>query len=288
MERETLYIFDISNIIHRAFHVHEGLATSKGFPTGSIYGTFSILSSFINKHHPKHILICYDWQGEGSIRKDLYPEYKANRVQVNAVSAQEIVIRGMLTLLGMATCEVPGYEADDLIAAGVKKYKDQYDIVIVTGDKDLLQLIEPGVKVFDSMKDKYYGEEEVAKKFGVRPDQICDFLSITGDKVDNIPGVHLVGKSGACKLLAQYETLEKIYENVEHIPGALGKRMREGTDMAALSKELVTLYDNVELDIDGDIRFNPRPNEKILKMFDKLEFKSTTVLKLQSLWNKYK
>lgn len=285
--KPKLYVFDISNLIHRAAHAMGDLKASNGFPTGAIYGTFTMLSGFAIKKHPENILICYDHAGPESLRKDFYPEYKANRIKQDNISAQELIIRKMIELLGMTSVVLPGYEADDLVAAAVEQYHEQYDIEIVTGDKDLLQLIRPGVQVFDSMRNVYYGDEEVKKKFGVRPDQIVDFLAIAGDKVDNIPGVKGLGKVGVGKLLAEYNNLEEIYENIDSIKGKTQEKLIKCRDDAFVSKRLASLFTDVAMPDPADLGFNPARNADLVNLFTKLEF-NNGLIKLNNLWAMYK
>ena len=286
--KETLYIIDISNMMHRAWHVHQHLSTAAGMPTGAIYGTFMMLYKWILDVKPSNILICYDWQGVGSFRKEIYPQYKANRTQVDAVSAQEMIIRRMLTELGMNGLELPRYEADDLIASGTKQFKSEYNIVIISGDKDLMQLVEPGVEMYDAMKRKTYQMADVEEKFGVRPDQILDYLSIVGDAADNIPGVKGIGKKGACELLEKYESLEKIYASLDDVKGAKRDKLEKSKDAAYMSKELATLYSDDGVPSNFDIKFIPKNNKWLISLFQKLEFGDDTFLKLNNLWNMYK
>jgi len=285
--KPKLYVFDISNLIHRAAHAMRDLTMDNGFPTGAIYGTFTMLSTFAVKKHPENILICYDHAGPESLRKNIYPEYKANRVRQETISAQELIIRKMIELLGMASVVLPGYEADDLIGCAVKQYSDKFDIDIITGDKDLLQLIGNGVHVYDTMKNVYYGEEEVMKKFGVRPDQIVDFLAIAGDKVDNIPGVRGLGKVGVGKLLAEYNSLEEIYENIDKIVGKTQEKLIKSKDDAFMSYELASLITNVEMPDPSSLGFNPQTSTDLIELFTRLEFNSG-LLKLNNLWTLYK
>jgi len=280
-----LYIIDISNIFHRAFYVHQDLATPEGFPVGAIHGTFSMLCGMIKKYDIKDMLICYDHPGEESFRKSIYPGYKASRGTKGSISAQELIIRKVIELLDISTVEQAGYEADDLIATAVKKFKVDRNIVIVTGDKDLLQLIDTNVTVLDTMKKCFYGDNEVQKKFGVKANQISDFLAIAGDKVDDIPGVKGVGKVGASKLLAEYGTLEDIYKNVVVIKGALGRKMAADQDNAFMSQRLSHLYDNLEIH-PGDMKLKPKYNEELLQLFERLYFSQNTK-KLQLLWSKF-
>lgn len=285
-KKETLYIFDISNMIHRAFHVHEGLQTSYGFPTGAIWGTLNMMLGFIEKNRPTHILICYDCQKGISVRKKFYPEYKANRVDVNSVSDEERVLRRMFQMLNMKTLEADGYEADDMIATAVSKLKKDMDIVIITGDKDMLQLIEPGVQVLDTMKNVWYDEAEALRKFGVKANQISDFLAIAGDRSDNIPGVTGIGPKGAVKLLEKYSTVEDIYANIQDIEPKLKKKLEDSTDLAKISKQLTTLF-VLDIPIDSDeTLFQPIDNPELFELFDKLEF-TNIKMRVELMWQRY-
>lgn len=286
--RPKLYIFDISNFIHRAFHVHNELVTSYGFPSGAVYGTVSMMVNFVRKHKPNNILIAYDYQGGNPVRKQMYSGYKSNRVQVNAVSAQELVIRKSLDLLGMCGLEAEGYEADDVIGAAVKNFKDDFDIIIVTGDKDMMQLIEDGVTVYDSMKKIYYGQKDIDKKFGVRPDQIVDYLAIVGDKVDCIPGILGVGHVGAGKLLKSYDTLEGIYENLDNIKGATNKKLTDSREDAFLSQSLAKLFSDIDFPLKHqDVAFCPSYSNDLMKLLEKMEIKGF-MDKLINMWEIYK
>ena len=283
--KDHLYIFDISNFIHRAYHVHKDLATPDGFPTGAIYGTFGMLFNFIKKYRPHNILVCYDACSIDSMRKAIYPEYKANRATTTAISAQEMIIRHMLYLMGITGIEMPGWEADDIIASAVKQYRDTHDITIVTGDKDLLQLFGPGVQILDTMKNMQYTQEDIDKKFNVQAHQISDFLAIAGDTADNIPGVPGIGAKGASKLLQQYESLQKIYDSIDEIKGALGKKLEANKEKAFISQKLSHLYDDLELPMHS-IQFRPTHNDSILELFQKLHLKSH-LPRLAQLWQWY-
>jgi DNA polymerase I len=274
MSKETLYVIDISGFIHRGFHVHQDLTTSKGLPTGAVYGTISMLCNFIVAHKPTHMVICYDSQDGQSVRKEIYPEYKANRVQVNAVSAQERIIRRIIDLLGIQSTAVSGYEADDLIASVTEKFKREMDIVIVTGDKDMLQLIESGVTVYDPMKDIYYSEQTAKDKFGVAPSQISDYLALVGDKADNIPGVKGIGPKAAQELLGMCVDVEEVIEKLDTLPPKHQEKLRKSLPELEVSKKLATL---IKLDLPPtDTTFKPVNSPQLDLIFDKLEFTAAT------------
>lgn len=274
-------------MIHRAFHATGELSTSAGFPTGAIWGTMNMMLRFIDKYQPTHILICYDDQSGKSIRRDFYPEYKANRVQTTNVSAEEIILRRMFEMLNMASVKASGYEADDLIGTAVKKLKDHMDIIIVTGDKDMLQLIEPGVQVFDSMKNVWYDEAEALKKFGVKASQISDYLALAGDKADNIPGGAGIGPKAAQDLLAIYPSVENIISDLDSTPVKYRDKLVKSKDAIITSKKLTSLFQDIDVDITPDgVIFQPVDNPEIFELLDKLEFKSMKV-KLELMWQAY-
>lgn len=284
--REKLYLVDLSNFMHRAAHAMSSLSTSGGLPTGGIYGTFTMISRLMITRKIKHMLICYDWQGSESYRADIYPTYKSNRIKKEYISAQELIIRKMIELLGIASYEKCGYEADDIIGSAVEQYRDVFDVVILTGDKDLLQLVQPGVEVYDSMKNAYYGDKDVAKKFGVRPDQIADYLALAGDKVDSIPGVQGIGPVAAKKLLETWNSVEDIYKNVNHVEKKWRKKLEDGEELAKISKSLTTLgIINIPLSIE-DLSVHPVYDEELIELFAKLEF-NNGISKLKQLWTAY-
>ena len=285
--RDKVYIFDISNFIHRSFHVNLGLETSYGMPVGAVFGTLNMMLRFIDKYKPTHVLVCYDAQTPKSIRKDIYPLYKANRVQVQTVSQEERIIRKLFEMLCLPSVEMEGYEADDLIATATSKLKQFLDVVIVTGDKDMLQLIEPGVEVFDQMKNIYYDEAEALKKFGVRADQIADYLAIAGDTADNIPGVMGIGPKGAAKLLGQYGSVFGIYENINSVESKLKKKLEDSRENAFTSYRLTVLHSDLPVAITPDsVRFLPKDNPEIYALLDKLEFTNIRV-KIELMWQSY-
>lgn len=290
MQRDKVYIFDISNMIHRAFHSTGELSTSDGFPTGAIYGTMNMMLRFIERYKPTHILVCYDAQTGKSVRKAMYPEYKANRVGVNAVSAEEKIIRRFFQLLSIPSVELEGYEADDLIGTAVEKLAPTMDVVIVTGDKDMLQLIRSGVQVHDSMKNLWYGPDEATLKFGVRPDQISDYLAICGDSVDNVPGVAGVGPKGAEKLLKSFSTVEDIYANLDTtdlIDAKMKKKLMASKDMALLSKKLTSLFLHLDVNITPDsVIFKPVKNQGVYPLIERLEFKNMAT-RIEMMWHLY-
>lgn len=285
--RNTVYIIDISNMIHRAFYVHKDLSTSYGFSTGAIWGTTHMLLNFIKKYKPTHLLVCYDSQNGKSLRKDMYPLYKANRTQVTDVSAEEKIIRRIIELLGISSVSLEGYEADDLIAHTSGLFKGEADVVVVSGDKDLMQLVEDRVSMLDTMKGIRYFPKDVEDKFGVRPEQLTDYLALVGDSSDNIPGVQGIGPKGAVDLLKKHNDIDSIYSNLNEQTPKMIEKLTAGKDDAMLSRKLVQFLPmdmNVSVE---DTKLNPTPNEKIFDLFTKLEFKNIRY-DVELMWQSYR
>jgi 5'-3' exonuclease len=274
--KSKLYIIDISNWIHRSYHVHKDLTTSRGWPSGAVFGTLTMLCKFISENQPSYLAICYDAQDSESVRRDIYPQYKANRTHVNAVSAQELVIRKIISLLGIYSIAASGYEADDLIATITDKFKNELDVVILTGDKDMLQLIGEHVSVYDSMKNITYNEDTALEKFGVKPHQISDYLALVGDKVDNIPGAAGIGPKAAQDLLSRYAGVDEIIYRVDSTPEKYRDKLIKSMDNLKISKQLANL---VRLDIAisrEDLELCPKYTPELDELLTKLEFGSNT------------
>lgn len=274
--KSKLYIVDISNWIHRSYHVHKDLTTSRGWPSGAVFGTLTMLCKFISEHQPSYLAICYDAQDGESVRRDIYPQYKANRIHVNAVSAQELVIRKIISLLGIYSIAASGYEADDLIATVTDKFKSELDVVILTGDKDMLQLIGENVSVYDSMKNITYDEKTALEKFGVKPNQISDYLALVGDKVDNIPGAAGIGPKAAQDLLSRYAGVDEIIYRMPSMPDKYRDKLMKSIDNLKVSKQLADL---VRLDIaisKEDLELRPKYTSELDELLTKLEFSTNT------------
>jgi DNA polymerase-1 len=240
-----------------------------------------MLCKFISENQPSYVTVCYDAQDGQSVRRDIYPEYKANRVHVNAISAQELVIRRIIELLGICSFAASGYEADDLIASVVDKFKDELDIVILTGDKDMLQLVSEAVSVYDSMKNITYDENTALEKFGVKPSQISDYLALVGDKTDNIPGVEGIGPKAAQDLLSQCTSVDEIMYRIDSLPVKYQEKLRKNLDMLKTSKMLTDL---VRLDLQvtkEDLELKPQYSQELDDLLTKLEFSTNTKEKVR-------
>ena len=274
---KKLYLVDVSAMFFRAFYAVRMLTNSKGMPTNAIYGFLSMSVKLLKEEKPDYMAYCFD-RKEASFRKDLDPNYKANRGETPEELIPQIpYIKTLSEMLGIPCFEKEKYEADDIIGSLAKLgEKEKLEVVIVSGDKDFAQLINNKITMYDTMKDRHFDPDMVMEKWGVRPDQFIDYLAICGDSSDNIPGVKGIGPKGAEKLLSQFETLENIYENLDKIknPGHV-KKLEASKEDAFLSKKLVTIVNDLKLIKDlKELTLSPIDNEKLEEVLDELEFQS--------------
>ncbi len=247
---KTIYVIDISSYVFRAYHALPPLSNSKGEPTHAVAGVSSMLLKLLREREPHTLIVAMDSK-ERSFRKDLFEAYKANRPPAPPDLQQQMVrVREIVEAWGMNPIEAAGFEADDIIATLVREAREQgLRVVIVSADKDLLQLVGDDVVMYDTMRNKVFGPEETREKFGVEPNQVRDLLALMGDSSDNVPGVPSVGQKTAAKLLSEHETLEGIYENLDTITRkALKQRLTDHREDAMTSRELVTLREDVPVD----------------------------------------
>jgi len=215
---DTIYLIDGSGYIFRAFYAIQRLSTKGGFPTNALYGFLKMILKTISVANSSKIAIIFD-AGKKTFRNDLYPEYKANRTECPPELVEQMpYFRELSKALGLTVLECPGYEADDIIATLTAKLSHQsHPVVIVSGDKDLMQLVTEKVLIWDTMKDKRYGPADVAEKFGVGPGLVTEILALTGDSSDNVPGVDGVGPKTATQLVQKYGAVEAIIAAAEKI-----------------------------------------------------------------------
>ncbi len=247
---ETIYVIDISSYVFRAYHALPPLSSSKGEPTHAVAGVAAMLHKLLREHEPHGLIVAMDSK-QRSFRKELFEAYKANRPPAPPDLQQQMSrVREVVEAWGMSPIEAPGFEADDIIATLVGQARDKgLRVVIVSADKDLLQLVGPDVVMYDTMRNKVFGAEETREKLGVDPGQVRDLLALMGDSSDNVPGVPSVGQKTAAKLLEEYGTFEGIYENLDNITRkALKAKLTDHRDDALTSRELVTLRTDVEID----------------------------------------
>jgi DNA polymerase-1 len=274
---KRLIIIDVSNFIFRAFFAIRPLHAPDGTPVNAVYGVLSMFHNMILKHQPTHLIIAKDTK-EGSFRKEIFTDYKANRSEPpDDLIPQFALVEELIHVLGIPEIRIPRYEADDIIGSVAIQWKNEFDeILIASGDKDLMQFVDGPIKMLDTMKDKVYEREDVKDKMGVYPEQIVDYLSLIGDSSDNIPGVPGIGPKGAQNLLEEFGTLEKVLEHVENIKN---KRCQTALlahkDLALISKELAKIVTDLKLKFSAeDVSYKLKLNSEVESFLERLGFRS--------------
>ncbi len=274
--KKHLVLVDGSSYLYRAFHAMPSLSNSKGMPTGAAYGIVNMLRRLLADYDPSHLAVVFDAKGK-TFRDDLYSEYKANRPPMPDEMRQQLdAIRSLVKALGMPLLEVPGVEADDVIGTLAKQGKNSgFDVTISTGDKDMAQLVNESVTMVNTMDNSRLDPEGVEGKFGVRPEQMVDYLTLVGDAVDNVPGVPKVGPKTAVKWLKEYGSLDSIIATADQIGGKVGENLRGCLDRLPLSRQLVTIKCDVDLDVGPDELERKAADESQLReLYADLEFKT--------------
>lgn len=273
----TVYLIDGNSYAYRAYYAIRGLTTSKGFPTNAIYGFINMLLKIIREKKPDGIAVFFD-SPVPTERHRIFEEYKAHRPETPRELVEQMpYIRKIIAAFNIKIFEVPGYEADDLIGTVAKSIASEgVDIFIVTGDKDMLQLVDSGIKIYDPMKDRILDEEYIKERYGVGPERITEFMALTGDAVDNIPGIKGIGEKTAKELLSSFGSLEELLSNTYMInKEKLRKLISENVDMVRLSQRLATIDTSVPLSIDME-EFGLREPDwpSLLSLFREFEFGS--------------
>ncbi|GHT95056.1 hypothetical protein FACS1894122_12250 [Alphaproteobacteria bacterium] len=248
--KKLAVLVDGSSFIYRAFFAFPQLTTGDGRAVGAVHGFCSMLISLLEKHKSDFFCVALD-SGRITFRSEIFPEYKANRAAVpEELEKQFPLLKDACGAFGVPTVEKVGFEADDLMATYAKKLADAgMEVRIISSDKDLMQLIDENVSMFDPIKSKVIKSEDVFEKYGVYPSQMVHFQALVGDSSDNIPGIRGIGPVTATKLLAEHKTLDGVYENIEKIqPQKLREKLINGRESLDISLKLVTLDRNVELD----------------------------------------
>lgn len=252
------------------------LNNSKGMPTGAIKGVVNMMRSLAKDYANANIVVVFDAKGP-TFRNEMYAQYKAHRPPMpDDMRPQIEPIHQIINAMGLPLLIIPGVEADDVIGTLAAQATAQgIDTLISTGDKDMAQLVSPHVGLVNTMTNTYLDEEGVFTKFGVRPDQIIDYLAIVGDTADNIPGVPGAGPKTAVKWLAAYDTLENLMEKADEIGGKIGEKLRNALDFLPLSQALTTIKLDVELEQSLD-QMAPKPVDQaaLLALYEDLEFRS--------------
>ena len=257
--KKELFLIDGNSLVYRAFFaLPESIATSKGQPTNAIFGFASMLVKIISEYGVKPTLVVWDAGMSG--RKEVYEEYKGQRdSKPDLLAEQWPHMHPLVDAFGYENVRVDGYEADDVIATVAREAREKgYEVMVVTGDRDLFQLIEPGVRVMATSRDitetKVYDRDAVIDRYGIAPELIPDFVGLKGDTSDNIPGVPGIGEKTASQLIQEHGSLEGVLDNIDKISGAKRKEnLTNHAEDARVSKTLATAIRDIELgEIDLD------------------------------------
>jgi DNA polymerase-1 len=269
-------LVDGSSYLFRAYHALPPLTTSKNHPTGAIKGVIAMIRRLEQDFPASKLVVVFDAKGK-TFRHDLYEEYKANRPPMPDDLAMQIEpIHQMVKAMGLPLLIVKGVEADDVIGTLANEATSKgIDVVVSTGDKDMAQLVSDHVTLINTMTETRMDRDGVKEKFGVRPDQIIDYLALVGDKVDNIPGVNKCGPKTAVKWLEAYDNLDSVIEHAGEIKGKVGEYLREAIDTLPLSRELATIKMDVALAFGlEDLQERQQSDEDLLELFREYELRS--------------
>jgi DNA polymerase I len=277
----NLYLIDGNSYIYRAYYAIKELSNSKGLPTNAIYGFTTMLLKIIREKKPDGIVVSFD-SPVPTERHRIYEEYKAHRPEAPRDLIEQFPhIRRIVSALNIPIFELPGYEADDILGTLAKKASGEgMDVFIVTSDKDMLQIVDDKVKIYDPVKDRVLDEQYVREKYGIGPERVTEFMALTGDTADNIPGIKGVGEKTAEQLLSQFDNLEDLLEHPERIKKErLRTLVSENVDLVKLSRQLATLDTSVPIDFDIH-KFGLRDADwgSLLSLFQEFEF--GTLMKL--------
>lgn len=278
---KSLLIIDGNALIHRAYHALPDFKTKNGIPTNAVYGFASVMHKVRDELKPSHLLVCFDTAAP-TFRDDMFEEYRSHRPETEPNLIKQFpMVRDLLDAAGIQHVEKDGVEADDLIAMATRLAEEQkIHVVILTGDKDIFQLIREGVSVLTPAigfsKGKLYDRNEVIQKFGVPPEKIADYKALVGDPSDNYKGVKGIGPKSAVALLEQFGSIESIYNHIDDVTNPrLQNLLKKEKEHALLSKKLAVLLDiidDVEIDIDAT-QFSDY-NETLKDFFKEYQFNS--------------
>jgi len=273
MTDHTMVLVDGSYYLFRAYHAIRDLTNTKGEPSGAIYGVINMIRKHLTEGGPDYFAVVFDAKGK-NFRNDLYKEYKANRPPIpDDLVTQIQPLHDLIHALGIPLLMIDGVEADDVIATLSRQAASKNIRTIVsTGDKDLAQMVDDRIHLINTMSNVYLDAEGVKEKFGVPPERIIDYLTLIGDTSDNVPGVPKVGPKTAVKWINEYGSLDEIITHADEIKGKVGESLREFLPQLPLSKQLITLKYDVEL--------NVAPEDLIISEPD-----NTVLRKIYSYWN---
>ena len=282
--RHLIHLIDASPYVFRAyFALPDSIQDEEGNPVGAVYGFASFLMRYIQEHRPTHLGLAFDTSLTTNFRNRIYPDYKANREEApEELKLQFKRCQAVVTAFGAQPYAHRSYEADDLVgtlAAGF--LKKGHRIRVVTSDKDLTQLVNRDLTVFDFGKNELLGPAEVKVKMGVAAGQVCDLLALAGDPVDNIPGVKGVGPKTAQALLQEFGDLDRVYKKLDQVENmrirgarALRQKLEAGRELAYVSRQLAAIHCEVPVSARfSDLRYRGVDADKLRRLFKKLGFR---------------
>ncbi|MCD6317612.1 DNA polymerase I, partial [Candidatus Aerophobetes bacterium] len=279
MEKEKLILIDGNALLYRSFYALPPLTNSEGIPTGGVYGFTRILLKLLREENPTYLACAFD-KGKKTFRHKKYKEYKATRPKTPQELAIQIpLIKEILKGFNIPIFEEDEYEADDILVTLAKEAKQMgLNVKIFTGDKDILQIVSPSIYIVRFKKGisqtQLFDEQQVKKEYGVFPSQIADYLSLTGDVSDNIPGVPGIGPVTAKNLIQKFGNLENILANLEKISPKVREILKKYSEQARLSKRLATVLTCVPVKVDlNKFKLSPPQKDLLFPLFKKLEFK---------------
>jgi DNA polymerase-1 len=275
-------LVDGSSYLFRAFHAPPHLTNSNGEPTGAIYGVVNMLRSLLKKYQPSHMAVVFDAKGK-TFRSDIYDEYKAHRPPMpDDLRSQIEPLHNIVKAMGLPLLCIDGVEADDVIGTLAQQAGEQGRFTLIsTGDKDMAQLVNDHVMLINTMTDTLMDTEGVEKKFGVKPEQIIDYLALMGDSSDNIPGLPKVGEKTAQAMLQGIPSIDEIYDDIDAVTSlsfrgakSMPDKLREYKDQLLMSRELATIKLDVELPMHpDDLHIQPADAEKLAELYGQCEFR---------------
>ena len=280
-ESPQLYLLDGSSYIYRAYYGIRDVATADGMPTNAVFGFTRMLLGLLQEHQPDYLAVVFDRPREETFRREIYPAYKAHRdAMPEDLPPQISIIRQILQALQIPALEAPGFEADDVIATLARRYAAEgIEVTVVTGDKDLMQIVDDRISLLDTMKDSRSGPQEVLERFGVPPELVADVLGLAGDTSDNIPGVPGIGEKTAAELIQRFGTLEDVLKWSSLVNGRKRREnLQTHADQARLSKTLATLREDVPLEGSlADLQRQPPNLGKLIPLLRDLEFEALEI-----------
>ena len=273
---KTLLLIDGSSYLYRAFHAMPDFRNKEGFPTGAIYGVLNMLQNTYKKYESTYSVCVFDAKGK-TFRNDIFKDYKANRPKMpEDLSIQIEPLHKAINAMGWPILIKEGVEADDVIGTLAKKANEEnISVTISTGDKDLAQLVNKKTSLVNTMTNEHLDIDGVKNKFGVSPSLIIDYLTIIGDKADNIPGVEKAGPKTALKWLKEFSSLDNIIKNSDQITGAVGENLKKSLEWLPIAKDLISVRSELDINVSWD-QFKKLPEDKnsLKKMYQEFNFSS--------------